>query len=388
MTFNYDELMKHECRNHFRTIDLWHQASMLFDKRVGLYIQDKNNYESFLTNMELIQETNDLVLNYFWLVSKIMRKYLNTPLGERVTSSNIPYEIEILQCFFIESCASRYYAVRKLQKSSGRFNAGVDNVAFCKTEDKFLQYCKEQLVGTRYKMSSKSTQVRKDLPQKAVLTEKVKKKIRNNVIKMNTKLGMQLYESCDLKTFYKSYKGDIIKRIWVSKFNSVEKRSLCISTLRDRILQTIIDVAAHPVVEYQADLYSFSYRTKRCAFNAIDLLIDHLQQQNNSKAKSKLLPIEVSKERYDLFRGRRFRKKRTLKNKNVNLRQREYFYSYYICGTKALVTDQEVKQKPFLFFSNYHIINANIQKCFVKIHYQTALKKYPLCNKYRSLLES
>jgi hypothetical protein len=72
----------------------------------------------------------------------------------------------------------------------------------------------------------------------------------------------------------------------------------------------------------------------------------------------------------------------------VNLRQREYFYSYYICGTKALVTDQEVKQKPFLFFSNYHIINANIQKCFVKIHYQTALKKYPLCNKYRSLLES
>ena len=150
--------------------------------------------------MELTQEANSLVLNYFWLVSKIMRKHQNTSSGgERVTALNIPYEIERLQCLFIESCALRYYAVRKIRKSSGRFIAGVDNVAFSKTEDEFLRYREKQLAGTRYKMSGKSTRVKKDLPQKAVLTEKVKEKIAAYVIEANTKLGMQLYEGCDLK---------------------------------------------------------------------------------------------------------------------------------------------------------------------------------------------
>ena len=117
--------------------------------------------------MELVQEVNSLVLNYFWLVSKIMRKRQNTPSGsEKVTALNIPHEIERLQCLFIESCASRYYAVRKIRKSPGRFSAGVDNVAFSKTEDEFLRYREKQLAGTRYKMSGKSTRVKKDFLSK------------------------------------------------------------------------------------------------------------------------------------------------------------------------------------------------------------------------------
>jgi hypothetical protein len=176
--------------------------------------------------MELTQEANSLVLNYFWLVSKIMREHQNTLSGERVTSLNIPYEIERLQCLFIESCALRYYAVRKIQKSSGRFSAGIDNVAFSKTEDEFLRYREKQLAGTRYKMSGKSTRVKKDLPQKAVLTEEVKKKIGAYVIEANTKLEMQLYESCDLKTCLKNYKGDTVKRVRIAKPGRVEKRPL------------------------------------------------------------------------------------------------------------------------------------------------------------------
>ena len=51
--------------------------------------------------MELAQEANSLVLNYFWLVSKIMRKHQNTLSGgDKVTALNIPYEIERLQCLF------------------------------------------------------------------------------------------------------------------------------------------------------------------------------------------------------------------------------------------------------------------------------------------------
>jgi len=237
-------------------------------------------------------------------------------------------------------------------------------------------------------MSGKSARVKKDLPQKAILIEEVKEKIGAYVTETNTKLGMQLYEGCDFKTYRKNYKGDTVKRVWIPKPSSVEKRPLGILTLRDRVLQTIIDAAVHPIIEYQADPHSFGFRPKRSALEAITLLIGHLEQQDNSKAGSNLLPVEVSKEKYDAFKGRRFRKKGALKNKNVNKRQREYFYTHYICGLNTLVEDQEVEQKPFLFFSNYHIINVDIRKCFDKINHQTALEKYPLCNKYRFFLKA
>ena len=336
----------------------------------------------------MTQESNSLVLNYFWLVSKIMRKHQNTSSGERVTSLNIPYDIERLQCLFIESCASRYYAVQKIQKSSGRFSAGVDNVAFSKTEDEFLRYREKQLAGTRYKMSGKNARVKKDLPKKAIFTEEVKEKIRAYVTEANAILGIQLYKSCDLKTYRKNYKGDTVKRVWIPKPNRVEKRPLGIPTLRDRVLQTIIDAAVHPITEYQADPHSFGFRPKRSALDAIALLIGHLEQQGKSKAGSKLLPVKVSKEKYNSFKGRRFRKKVALKNKNVKRRRREYFYNYYICGDNTLVKNQKVEQKPFLFFSNYHIINVDIRKCFDEIDHQTALERYPLCNKYRFFLKA
>ena len=338
--------------------------------------------------MELTQEANSLVLNYFWLVSKIMREHQNTLPSERVTSLNIPYKIERLQCLFIESCASRYYAVQKTQKSSGCFSAGVDNVAFSKIEDEFFRYREKQLRGTRYKMSGKSARVKKDLPQKAILTEEVKEKIGIYVIEANIKLGIQLYEGCDLKTYRKNYKSDTLKRVWIPKLNSVEKRSLSIPTLRDRVLQTIIDAAAHPIIEYQADPHSFGFRPKRSAFDAIVLLIDYLEQQGKLKMGSRLLPVKVSKEKYNSFKGRRFRKKKALKNKNVNKRRREYFYSYYIYEDNILVKDQQVEQKPSMFSSNYHIINVDIQKCFDNINHQIALQKYPLCQKYRFFLKA
>jgi len=386
--FNYEELTKHECRNHFETVELWHQALILFDKKTQRYLQDKKNSQSFLSNMELIQEANSLLLNYFWLVSKIIRKHQDTLPDERITSLNIPHEIKRLQCSFIESCALRYYAVRKIQNSSGPFCAGVDNVAFLKIEDEFRRYRAKQLTGTRYKMSGKSARVKKDLPQKAMITEEVKEKIGAYVIEMNIKLGMRLYESCDLKTYHKNYKGDTVKRVWISKPNSVEKRPLGIPTLRDRVLQTIIDAAVHPIIEYQADPHSFGFRPKRSALDAIALLIGHLEQQGKSKAGNTLLPVKVSKAKYDSFRGRRFCQKRALKFKNVSKRRREYFYNYYICGDNTLLKGQEAEQKSFRFSSNYHILNVDIQKCFDNIDHQVALQKYPLCQKYRFLLKA
>jgi len=68
---NYDELTKYECGNHFVTVELWYQALILFDKKSRLHLQDKNNHQAFLSNMELTQEANSLMLSYFWFISKI-----------------------------------------------------------------------------------------------------------------------------------------------------------------------------------------------------------------------------------------------------------------------------------------------------------------------------
>jgi hypothetical protein len=63
-------------------------------------------------------------------------------------------------------------------------------VTFLKLEDEFLRYREKQLVGTRYKMSGKSTRVKKNLPLKAQLTEEVKNKIETHVAQANMKLEM------------------------------------------------------------------------------------------------------------------------------------------------------------------------------------------------------
>jgi retron-type reverse transcriptase len=385
---NYEELTKNKCRNHFETIMQWHKALISFNKKVRLYLQDKKNHQFFFSKKELASEANSLVLNYFWLVSKNIREHQNTISSERVTSLNIPYEIEKLQCLFIESCASRYYAVRNVQKSSERFSAGVDGVTFLKLEDEFLRYREKQLVGTRYKMSGKSTRVKKNLPLKAQLTEEVKNKIETHVAQANMKLEMWLYEGCDIRTCRKNYKGGTVKRISISRPNSLEKRPLGIPTLRDRVLQIIINTAVHPIIEYQADPHSFAFRPDRSAIDAIALLVGHLEQQGKFKTGNHSLPVKVSKEMYDSFKGHRLRKRGALKKKNPGKRRKEYFYNYYICGDKTPIKDQEVKKLPFRFFSNYHVINVDVQKCFDNISHQIVLEKYPLCNKYRFFLRA
>jgi len=317
-----------------------------------------------------------------------MREHQNTLSDERTAFLNIPYEIERLQCLFIESCASRYYTVRKIQKSSGRFSTGVDHVAFSRIEDEFLRYREKQLAGTRYKMSGKSIRVKKDLPQKAVITEEIQNKIVIHVNNTNAKLGMQLYKGCDLKTYRKNYKKDTIRREWILKSTNVKKRFLVTFTLRDRVLQTVIEAAVQPITEYYADSNSFGFRQKETALDAISFLIGCLEQQKKSKMGGKILFVKVSKEKYNSSKKRRFRKKKALKIKNVSKRQREYFYDYYIRKDDVIMKYKEVEQKPFLFFSNYYIINVKIKKCFDKSDHQMIIEKYPLCIKYRFFLKA
>ena len=237
-------------------------------------------------------------------------------------------------------------------------------------------------------MSGKSPRVKKDLPQKAVITEEIQNKIVAHVNNTNTKLGMQLYKGCDLKIYRKNYEKDTVRREWTLKSTHVKKRFLVIFTLRDRVLQTVIETAVQPITEYYADSNSFGFRQKKTALDAISLLIGCLEHQKKSKMGGKIPFVKVSKKKYYSFNKRRFRKKKALKIKNVSKRKREYFYDYYICKDDVTIKYKEVEEKPSVFFSNCYIINVMIKKCFDKSDYQMIIEKHPLCIKYRFFLKA
>lgn len=145
---NYKDLLRDECRDNFETVASWHQALRTFDGKIkpNVFISK---------NSELIKRANKLILSYFYLISKFMRKNKKEILVNRILALNIPIEIKRLQCLFIESAAVRYYSVEKVSRSSDRFTPGIDRIAFLKLNNEYLLYKKKQLRDTRYSMSGK-----------------------------------------------------------------------------------------------------------------------------------------------------------------------------------------------------------------------------------------
>ncbi len=378
---NYEDLLRDECRDNFETVESWHQALKVFDSKIK-----PNTFIS--KDPELTKEANKLVLSYFYLVSKLMRSFKKEILINRILALNILIEIERLQCLFIESAAARYYSVEKVSRSPGRFTPGVDGIAFLKLNNEYFQYKKKQLKGTRYNMSGKSTRVKKDLPKRAILTNEIKNDIKQRVDTHNNELKLTLFKRCNIKTYRKNYKGDTVRRVWIPKPQSMESRPLGIPTIRDRVLQTILHAAAHPIVEYQSDPHSFAYRPNRSASSAIALLTGHLEQLGIQKNTQQNLPIKVSQSSYEKFKGRRYRKKILQIRPKAKKRQRKYLYQYYICGPNIPIKDQKTLKKPFKFFSNYRLINVDILKCFDNISHDAALKTYPICSKYRYFIRA
>ena len=379
---NYENLLRDECRDYFETIDSWHQALKAFESQIKPDVFISKNAT------EPTKKANKLILSYFYLVSKLMRNNKKEILTNRILALNIPVEIERLQQLFIESSAARYFSVQKVSESSGRFTSGVDGIAFLELNNEYFQYKKTQLKGTRYNMSGKSARVKKDLPKKAVLTDKIKNDIKQRVNQHNNELKLTLFKRCNIKTYRKNYKGDMVRRVWIPKPQSTENRPLGIPTLRDRVLQTILHAAAHPIIEYQSDPHSFAYRPCRSASNAIALLTGHLEQLGIQKSAQQNLPVKVSKNTYNEFKGRRYRKRILQIIPRAKKRRRKYLYQYYICGPNTPVKDQKALKPPFKFFSNYHLINVDILKCFDNISHDVALKTYPICNKYQYFLKA
>jgi hypothetical protein len=104
---------------------------------------------------------------------------------------------------------------------------------------------------------------------------------------------------------------------------------LGIPTIRDRVLQTILDAAVHPICEYQADPNSFGFRPKRSALQAISLIYGRLSQLGMQGGNiNNEVPIKVCEATFKSFKGKKYRQRARLLTPNNRIRNRKYAYNY------------------------------------------------------------
>jgi retron-type reverse transcriptase len=99
--------------------------------------------------------------------------------------------------------------------------------------------------------------------------------------------------------------------------------------LKNRVLQTIICKAVHPIVEYQADAHSFGSRPQRSGLDAISLITSRLMQLGLNNSNSDL-PSKVSFETFQKCGADTLKMKiRTkMQDPTAKKRRRAYIYDY------------------------------------------------------------
>jgi hypothetical protein len=115
---------------------------------------------------------------------------------------------------------------------------------------------------------------------------------------------------------------------------SSEYRPLGIPVLRDRILQQVVSLAMHPIIEYQSDPHSFAFRPQRSAVQPISVIAASLSQLGKNKSNTSVLPKRVSKNVFIRFTGRKLKLRRRCltsyqnQGKVVSKRRQVYEYDY------------------------------------------------------------
>ena len=71
-----------------------------------------------------------------------------------------------------------------------------------------------------------------------------------------------------------------IKRVWIPKPGKSEKRPLGIPTIRDRAMQSLVNLVLYPLVELTSDPNSYGFRTHRDCKLAIAALRARLRSTN------------------------------------------------------------------------------------------------------------
>lgn len=276
-----------------------------------------------------INKIRKLLMDYNYVQSLQVLKVL-PDLKTRIIQQNLPYNIEKLQCIFMESFSISVLAVYEVSKSPGAKTSGVDGKCFSTMSIKRECFLNEQLVGTKYQKSGKSFKIKKDLPRKALITDEVAKQLKLGLQEEILKFRFQLLQQCNIKAIRKSYRGNTVRRIWIPKKNLGDSRLLGIPTIRDRILQQIVAWGILPISESQADALSFGFRPKRSAVQAIAYVYRKLSKSRITRKRNRFTPKKVGKEFYDLFNGKKakFKSSKTYVGNKLGKRRRVFNYDY------------------------------------------------------------
>lgn len=354
----------------------WIEKNSLVEKTMWtLYSDPKTKHLIF--DIQNINKIRKLLMDYNYVQSLQVIKVL-PDLKTRIIQQNLPHEIEKLQRIFIESFSISVLAVYNISKSSGANTPGVDGKHFSTIKIKRECYRNQQLIGTRYQKSGKSFKVKKDLPKKAVINDKILKRLKSELLEETLKYRFRLLQRCNLKNIRENYKGNNIRRVWIPNKNPGEYRSLGIPTLRDRILQQIIAWGILPISESQADALSFGFRFKRSATQAIAFVFQKLLKSRIICKRYCFIPKKVDKEFYEAFRGKKakFKSSKIYVGKEIKKRRRVYNYECWIYREK------KHKFISFKLYSQYYYLNVDIVECFDKISHKVIYKKVPLTNEY------
>lgn len=74
-----------------------------------------------------------------------------------------------------------------------------------------------------------------------------------------------------------AYRPDAVKRVWIPKPGSTERRPLGIPTVRDRVVQAALRLVLEPIFECDFHEHSYGFRPGRSAQQAAGVVLGHLQ---------------------------------------------------------------------------------------------------------------
>ena len=291
---------------------------------------------------EMNERVTDVVQKYNHLASTIARSHHcqqqphEPRQNERITAASLAKPptktlslLNSAQKMLLESFCVRFYALHRVQASrlEGR-QMGLDKLAFTTLAEQARLWTQEQLRGTRYGYSTKSAKVKKDLPKKARITPEISSTLMFGAKEFNWKLMANLWPQLTATKLQNSKSVTTIFCQWercikFRKKQILQKRE--VAPLRARVFATMVETAAHPIAEYEADPRSFGWR--------------HRGHRSASMA------------------------------------------SKYVASRLENYLPMSHKDNPIRF------IQVDLDDCFDKMSHETILKSYPLIPQYRSFLQ-
>lgn len=283
------------------------------------------NSKHFIFESSNINKIKKLLRDYYYIQSVLVIENL-PKLKTRIVQRNIPYEIEMLQCIFLESFPITILAVYEILKSFGTSIPRIYGKLFEALSDKKgkLQY--KMFKETKYQKFGKTYRIKKKLQSKFIVTDEILKKLKLKFTDETLQFRFKLLQQCNFKTLQKNYKKSNIRCVWILKKNLCKFRFLGIPTLKDRVLQQIMTWSIHPISESQADSLSFGFRPQRSAKQAIAYVYRKLLKSKITRFK----PMKTVKERFVSFYGKKakFKSFMVFFGTKKKKRNRRYNYDY------------------------------------------------------------